>query len=356
MSTDSISTDRNSQNSAPGRYSRQERFAPIGAAGQAKLALSSVLICGCGALGSVIAGTLARAGVGRLKIVDRDVVELTNLQRQVLFEESDAESGAPKAVAAAEKLRRINSQITIEPFVSDLNHHNILDFVDGVDLILDGTDNFETRFLINDAAVSRRIPWVYGGCIGASGQTQTILPGETPCLRCLIPEPPPPGASETCDTAGILAPIIQVIASIECTEALKILTGNRASVSRGLVVVDLWENRYRHLNLAGLQDQAECPACHAGDFPWLRGERGGHTTSLCGRNSVQIVPQEPTSLSLQTVARNLAGLGAVIATPYLVRCKLERHMLTIFPDGRAIIGGTDDIPTARTIYARYVGS
>ena len=224
------------------RYARQVRFPPLGEEGQRRLAGSRALLCGCGALGSAIANILVRAGVGSLRIVDRDFVELTNLQRQTLFDEADAEAGLPKAVAAAEKLRRINSAVTVEPMVADIDPTNIERFCDRVDVILDGTDNFETRFLINDAAVKLGLPWVYGGCVGAEGQTMTILPGETACLRCLMPECPAPGSTPTCDVAGILGPIVGLIASIEAGEAIKILSGNRAAISRSLTVVDLWQN------------------------------------------------------------------------------------------------------------------
>ena len=234
------------------RYIRQIRFPPLGEEGQRRLASARALVCGCGALGSVIANTLVRAGVGAVRIVDRDFVELSNLARQTLFDEADAAAGLPKAVAAAEKLRRINSSVEIEPVVADVNHANIERFCEGVDVILDGTDNFETRFLINDAAVKLRLPWIYGGCVGAEGQTMTIIPGETPCLGCLMETCPPPGSTPTCDTAGILGPIVGVIASIEAIEAIKILSGNRDAISRQLTIVDLWQNRIKQVDVSRL--------------------------------------------------------------------------------------------------------
>src|SRR6185503_372777 len=216
------------------------RYAPLGEAGQRQLLESRVLLCGCGALGSVLANTLARAGVGHLRIVDRDFLELNNLQRQVLYDEEDVAAGLPKAIAARQRLAKINSEIEIDAVVADVDHTNIERLLEGVGCLIDGTDNFETRFLLNDAAVKLGIPWVYGGCLGAEGQSLTILPGQTPCLRCLMPEPPPPGTTPTCDSAGILATIIGVIASLEANEGLKILSGHRDAISRTWTVLDLW--------------------------------------------------------------------------------------------------------------------
>ena len=340
----------------PDRYARQIRFTPLGDEGQQRLLASRVLVCGCGALGSVLANTLARAGVGKLRIVDRDFVETTNLQRQVLFDEEDVAANLPKAIAAANKLRRINSEIEIEPIVADVDHANILNLLEGVDCLVDGTDNFETRFLINDAAIKLGIPWVYGGSIGAGGQTMTILPGETPCLRCLITEAPPPGTTETCDTAGILGPIVNVIASIQAAEAIKILSGHREAVQRSLLVFDVWENRYLAMKAAGLREGSDCPACVRHEFEWLSGERGTHTAVLCGRNAVQLAQPGRGAVSLDALAEKLSGVGRVTRNPFLLRLEVEGYTLTLFPDGRAIIGGTDDIATARTVFAKYVGA
>jgi adenylyltransferase/sulfurtransferase len=345
-------------NSSPlDRYVRQMRFAPLGEAGQRRLGQGRALICGCGALGSVAANALVRAGVGKVRIVDRDFVELSNLQRQMLFDEQDVAAGLPKAVAAAEKLRKINSQVEIEPIVADLDYRNVEQFCAGVDVIVDGTDNFETRFLLNDVAVKHRIAWIYGGALGAEGQTMTILPGETPCLRCLIRDCPAPGSMPTCDTAGILGPLVEVIASIEALEALKILSGNRDRISRQLTVIDLWENRLRQINVAELRDQTDCPACKQGQFAWLSGKAVSHTAVLCGRNAVQLTPPaggEP--ISFERLEVKLAPLGIVQRNAFLLRLKVEGYELTIFADGRAIIGGTDNIATARTLYAKYVGN
>jgi adenylyltransferase/sulfurtransferase len=338
------------------RYARQIRFAPLGEDGQRKLLASKVLIVGCGALGSVLANTLARAGVGMLRIVDRDFVELNNLQRQVLFDERDVAEQIPRAVAAAEKLRTANSQIEVEPIVADVVPDNILALCEGVDCLVDGTDNFETRFLVNDAALKLGIPWVYGGCIGAEGQTMTILPGETPCLRCVMAEPPPPGTSPTCDTAGITAPIINVIASMQAMEAIKILSGHREAVQRSLVVFDLWDNTIRQIKLAGLRETSECPTCVGRIFDWLEGGRGAQTAVLCGRNAVQIAGAPGQTQSLEALAHKLSAVGKITRNPFLLRAAIGDFVLTVFPDGRAIIGGTDDVATARGVYAKYVGS
>lgn len=336
------------------RYSRQMRFAPIGESGQRALLESRVLLVGLGALGSVLANVLARAGVGHLRIVDRDFLELSNLQRQVLYDEDDVAAGLPKAIAAAAKLRRINSQVTIEPIVADVAPDNAERLAEGVHLLLDGTDNFETRFLLNDLAHRRGIPWVYGGCIGAEGQTMTILPGETACLRCVIPDAPPPGTTATCDTAGILGPIVEVIASIEAAEALKILSGHREAINRGLILIDLWDNTLRQVSLDRLQ-QDGCPACRGEEFPWLEGKRRSHTAVLCGRNAVQLSHPGGAVLALEELERRLAGVGNVQRNAYLLRLTVAPYSITVFQDGRAIIHGTDDVATARAVYARYVG-
>lgn len=338
------------------RYVRQMRYSPIGEEGQRRLLDSRVLICGCGALGSVLANTLARAGVGHLRIVDRDFLELNNLQRQVLYDEQDVEAGIPKAIAAQNRLRRINSQIEIEAFVADVAPANIAGLLEGVDLLLDGTDNFETRFLLNDASLKFRIPWVYGGCVGAEGQTMTILPGETPCLRCLLQDAPPPGSTATCDSAGIVAPIINVIASFQACEALKILAGHREAISRTLNLIEMWDNRLKQINLDGLLAAGGCPGCRGEEYPWLDGQRGSQTAVLCGRNSVQLSFPGRESLSLEMLARQLEGVGRVTSNRYLLRLAVDDYLLTVFPDGRAIIGGTEDVAEARSLYARYIGN
>ncbi len=337
------------------RYIRQIRYAPLGEEGQRRLCQSRVLVCGCGALGSVLANTLVRSGVGFVRLVDRDFVETSNLQRQVLFTEDDVAEQLPKAVAAAEKLRHINSQVEIEAVVADVDHTNVERYCDGVDLIVDGTDNFETRYLVNDVAVSRNIPWVYGGCVGAEGQTMTILPGETPCLRCLMPDCPPPGSTPTCDTAGILGPAVGVIASIQAIEAMKILSGNRQAVSRRLTVVELWDSRIRQIDVSNLREQADCPCCKQRQFPWLAGQQGSRSAVLCGRNAVQLTPSGG-AMPLDQLADKLAGVGQIHSNPYLLRLRVDDYELTLFADGRAIVAGTDDVAVARGVYAKYVGN
>ncbi len=337
------------------RYIRQMRYYEIGEAGQQKLAESRALIVGCGALGSVLANTLTRAGVGRLRLVDRDFLELNNLQRQVLYDENDVQRQLPKAICAAERLQSINSLVEIEPVVTDVDHTNIQQLLDGVDVMLDGTDNFETRFLMNDAAVKWSVPWVYGGCLEANGQTMTILPGETPCLRCLHPEPPAPGTTETCDSAGIVGPIINVIASIEALEGMKIMMGRSDAVNRELQVIDLWDNRSRAIKLDSLKPN-DCPCCERHEFPWLDGARQSQSAVLCGRDSVQLSFPDQQTPPLDRLEEKLNAVGTVRRNPFLLRCDVDRYRITIFADGRAIIGGTEDIAEARTVYAKYVGN
>ena len=338
------------------RYDRQARFAPLGEGGQRQLGEARVLVCGCGALGSVVAETLVRAGVGFVRIVDRDFLELNNLQRQVLFDEQDVAEGLPKAIAASNKLGRINSQVQIEPIVADVMYRNIGELAGDVDAIVDGTDNFATRFLVNDFAVKHSKPWVYGGCIGAEGQTMTIVPGETACLACLMADVPPPGTTPTCDTAGIIAPIIGVIASIEAAEAIKILSGRRAAISRRLAIVDLWDNQLRSVELARLRESGDCRVCKHHEFVWLSGERGSTSAVLCGRNAVQLSAPGKTTASLDDVAARLEGIGRMQRNAFLLRLAVDDYVLTVFPDGRTIVSGTDDIATARTLHARYIGA
>jgi adenylyltransferase/sulfurtransferase len=341
---------------ATSRYDRQMRFAPLGDAGQRRLGEGRALVCGCGALGSVIAETLVRSGVGFTRIVDRDFLELNNLQRQVLYDEKDVAAGLPKAVAAANKLRQINSEVVVEPVVADLTHNNIAALADDVDVIVDGTDNFATRFLINDFAVKHGKPWIYGGCIGAEGQSMTILPGETACLACLMADLPPPGTTPTCDTAGILAPIVNVVASIEAAEALKILSGNVAATSRRLTIVDLWDCQMRRVDLSQLRASGDCVVCQRHEFHWLAGERGNASAVLCGRNAVQLSPPAGATLSLEELGRRLSGVGEVKRNAFLLRLAVDGYVLSVFPDGRTIVAGTNDIATARTVHARYIGA
>jgi len=335
------------------RYLRQTIFAPLGAAGQEKLLAAKAVLIGCGANGTVMANTLARAGVGTLAIVDRDFVELNNLQRQVLFDEDDVARGTPKAIAAAEKLRRVNSSIQIDGMVADVNAENIEELIAGATLVMDGTDNFETRFLINDACVKHNIPWVYAGAVASYGMTMTIVPHETACLRCVFQKEPAPGTLPTCDTAGVIGPIVNVMASIACAEAIKFLAGV-GTRNAGMINIDLWDNSFDAFAIARRED---CPACAQGKYEYLEGGRSGTmTASLCGRNAVQVNPGLGHSLKLADVAERLKNIGAVTANEYLVRFNVDNYELTIFPDARAIVKGTDDATVARSVYAKYVGS
>lgn len=338
------------------RYSRQTRFPKLGEAGQRKLMGARAVVCGCGALGTVLANHLVRAGVGFVRIVDRDFIETHNLQRQILFDERDVAENLPKAEAAARKLRAINSSVVIEPVVTDIDHANALDLVSDVDLILDGTDNFETRYLINDAAVKLEKPWIFGGVLGSEGQTMTILPGETPCLRCVVESSPPPGMAPTCETAGVLGPAVAVVASFEAAEAIKLLSGNRGALNKDLIMIDVWDWSFRSLKIAGLLGKVDCPCCRRREFEWLSGEQGSHTTTLCGRNSVQIAARRSDRLDFAEMAARLATAAEVRHNSYMLRFSAEGHEFTVFPDGRAIIKGTNDIAKAKTLYSSYLGN
>lgn len=339
------------------RYRKQALFSGIGEAGQQRLLDSRVTLIGCGALGSVIADTLVRAGVGFLRIVDRDFVDLSNLQRQVLFDEADVAERLPKAIAAARKLRAINRQVTLDPQVLDVTPANVLELITGADVILDGTDNFEIRYLLNDAAVETGTPWIHAGCVGSHGQMMSILPGQTPCLRCVMPEIPAPGSSETCDTAGVIGPAVQIMASLQCVDALKILTGQTDLIVPALTVVDVWQGTWRRIDLARLLADGQCPCCQGTERPWLSGAAGIRTSVLCGRNSVQISPGTSAGWTLPQLADRLGTSGNIRVTPFLLIFQPSESQteLTIFPDGRAIITGTEEISEAKSIYARYLG-
>jgi adenylyltransferase/sulfurtransferase len=338
------------------RYSRQVRFHGVGEAGQRKLLAARVTLCGCGALGTVLANALVRAGVGHLRLVDRDFIETSNLQRQVLFDEKDVADNLPKAEAAARKLASINSGVRVEPVVTDVDRTNIVGLVEDADLILDGTDNFEIRYLINDVAVKLGKPWVYGGCLGSHGQTMTILPGETPCLRCVFEAAPAPGEVGTCETAGVLGPVVNIIASLQATEAIKILTGRREQVNRELIYLDVWDNVQRRIRIAPLLGKVDCPCCQRRNFEWLEGQHGSQTTSLCGRNAVQVSHRTPARLSFEEMAHHLRAMTAQVSyNRFLLKFDVEGYEFTVFPDGRAIIKGTADEDRARTLYAKYVG-
>jgi len=341
----------------PDRYSRQVRFAPLGAAGQERLAAARIALVGCGALGSVVAMALVRAGIGRIRIIDRDVPELSNLPRQVLFDEADVAAGIPKAAAAASHLSRINAACRIEPIVADLTAASAPRLLGDIDVIVDGTDNFEARFLINEFACRERIPWVHGGAIGAEGRVLSVLPGRSACLRCLVPDPPAPGALPTCDTAGVIGPVALVVGAVEAAEVMKIVAGGGTAVGNRLLVCDLWENLWRSVDLTPLA-AAGCPTCRGGDFPWLEGRSGTQTTVLCGRDAVQVAPGPGLAdIDLAAFAGRMADVGRVVANRWIVRVTVAEGVeLAVFADGRTIVSGTRDEARARALVARYVGS
>jgi len=334
------------------RYSRQTLFGPIGKEGQQQLLASSVAIIGCGALGTILANNLCRAGIGRMVIADRDYIELNNLQRQILFDEDDIARRLPKAIAAAERLRRVNSEIKIEALVEDINADGIESLVQSVDLVLDATDNFETRYLLNDVSVKYARPWIYSGVIASYGVTMNIIPGDTPCLRCIFPEIPMPGTTPTCDTAGVLNGIVGAIAGVASTEAIKLLLKSE-KVSRAMFWMDLWENTSERIELPR---QLDCPACGQHHYEFLDSLSGMNSTSLCGRNAVQVRGgRRGDHIHLPDLASRLQPAGQVTYNDYLLRFLVDSYELTIFPDARAIIKGTDDEQVARSVYARYVG-
>ncbi|MBM7867509.1 thiazole biosynthesis adenylyltransferase ThiF [Heliobacterium gestii] len=337
------------------RYIKQIRFSPFGEAGQRRLDDSTVLIAGVGALGTHLANSLARAGVGKLVLVDRDFVELSNLQRQILYDEADVTAMIPKAVAAKARLQAINSEIEVEAVVADIHWANLPRLLEGVDLVLDGSDNFDLRYLLNDACVQAGIPWIYGGVTGAHGMAMVVRPGQGPCLRCLIPSPPPPGSVPTCDMAGILAPAIQMITAFQAVEAMKVLAGRAEELAGGLFSVDLWDNRYDLIDLSQAR-RDDCPACQRREFPFLSGREEMQATPLCGANAVQVTPARPAELDLEMMAGRLSGAGKVEITPYLLRFSSAEGEMVLFRDGRAMIRGTQDPVQAKAVYTRLIGA
>lgn len=333
------------------RYARQRVLPQIGADGQQKILRSSVLLVGCGALGSVQATLLARAGIGKLRIVDRDIVEENNLQRQLLFDEDDARLGLPKAVAAVRKLRRINSTIALEAVVADLTSRNIEELMAGTLLVMDGTDNFETRYLINDACVKHGRPWVYGGVIGTSGMTLAVLPKRGPCLRCTVPIPPPPASLPTCETAGVLSTASCTVASFQVTKALRIVVDGHPEEPR-LEVLDPWRGEFRSLHVTR---EPSCCCCGQGRFQFLEEGEGPRASVLCGRNAVQISPGRPSEIPLARVKERLEPAVRVSSNGLVLQFKVGEYELVIFPDGRTIVRGTTDVAQARRLHARYIG-
>jgi adenylyltransferase/sulfurtransferase len=336
------------------RYSRQILFGEIGREGQERIRASRVLIVGCGALGTAQAEALSRAGVGRLRIADRDFVENTNLQRQTMFTEDDAAARMPKAIAAAKHIAEINSEIKVEPEVVDVNHSNIERLVRGCDLVLDGTDNFTTRYLLNDACVKHQVNWIYGAAVGSYGVTMTIQPHQTACLRCVFEEAPPAATTPTCDTAGVIMPIISVVAAVQVSEALKLLTNSYDDLHRSLMQFDVWRNEWRKINPG--PPAADCPTCALGHYDTLEPTAGAFSAVLCGRNAVQVSPPQITKVDFASLAARLNPHGEVKFNEYLLRFQTGDFELTVFQDGRSIIRGTDDPTVARSLYAKYIGN
>lgn len=337
------------------RYSRQILFEPIGEAGQNRLGDASVVVLGCGALGSIQCEMLTRAGIGHLTVIDRDYLDWTNLQRQSLFTESDVRQRLPKAVAAARHLRSMNSDIEIREVVEDLNRDNALELLGNCHVLLDGTDNFETRFLVNEVAIQLKLPWIYGACVGSYAMTATFLPSRPPCFNCLLEDFQLGGLSPTCDTHGIIAPAVHWAASIQITEALKILLRMEEALHHSLLTWDVWSTRYQRVLLMRLGERG-CKVCRGGSFPYLGGEKGTPTTVLCGRNAVLLHPQQRGKIDLEELEKRLSGLSRVTRNDYLLQAIVDGLELVVFADGRGMVRGTNEIAAARSLYAKYVGA
>ena len=316
---------------------------------------SYAVVIGCGALGTVSSSYLTRAGIGHIRIIDRDFIEEGNLQRQILFDENDIAEGLPKAVAVQRKLRRVNTKINIEGIVTDVNYANIEKLTKDADIILDGTDNFETRFLINDSCVKNNIPWIYGACIGSRGLVMNIIPSKTPCLRCVFETMPQMGSFPTCDTAGVIGPIAGIIASIQVTEAIKILAEDYESINKMLIEIDVWDTRFKQIDIADLKDLNNCPTCKLHKYSYLEAKDGVMTTLLCGKNAVQVMCRNISGIDLEQLAKRLASIADVRSNAFMLKFKVKDHEFTVFPDGRAIITGTGDFSTAKGLYSKYLG-
>ena len=336
------------------RYQRQMIFRDMGKEGQLRLLNARVAVVGVGATGSTIANWLVRAGVGYIRLIDRDFVELHNLHRQAIYDEDDVRSGLPKAVAAARRLQRVNSEITIEPVVADFNPDNALELTEDVDLIMDGSDNFFTRYLINDVSLAKNIPWIYTGAIAAYGSSATFIPHQGACYRCIFDTMPAPGTGETCETVGVIGPVVGVIASFSAGEAIKLLAGI-GKLNRGLVYFDLMENTWDQFQV---QQRLDCPACVQGNYEFLHAQVGSWATSLCGRNAVQVMVSGRHQLDLKALAEKLRtspDVRDIRVNEYLLRFSVNGYEISLFPDARAIIKGTEDVETAKSLYARFVG-
>ena len=337
------------------RYSRQILFQHIGEERQKVLMSSSAVIIGCGALGTVSSSYLTRAGIGQIRIIDRDYIEESNLQRQILFDENDISENLPKAIAAQRKLQKINTKVKIEGIVTDVNYANIEELTQGVDIIIDGTDNFETRFLINDFCVKNSVPWIYGACIGGRGVVMNIIPSDTPCLRCVFETMPQIGSFPTCDTAGVIGPIAGIIASIQVTEAVKILSEDYESINKTLIEIDVWNTKFRQIDVSGLKEINNCPTCKLHNYTFLEAEDGVMATFLCGKNAVQVMSRNRGNIDLRQLEQRLGSVADVSCNAFMLKFKVKDHEFTVFPDGRAIITGTADSSTAKTLYSKYLG-
>lgn len=335
----------------PERYSRQAIFQGIGPEGQEKIGHSRVAIIGLGALGTVVANNLVRAGVGYIRLIDRDFVELSNLQRQTIFDEADVREQLPKAVAAAQHLEKVNSEITLEAIVSDVNAANIETLLTDIDLVMDGTDNFETRFLLNDICLKKNIPWVHGAVLGSYGLTANMIPGQTPCYRCFMPGIPETGASGTCSSVGVLNMITGIISSYASAEALKILVGS-SDIRKSALFIDVWNNSFHSKELSR---QSDCPACVKHEYHYLTKEKGTYTTLLCGQKAVQIVPGQVRKMDFTDLLKRLAHVGEIQSNRFLLRLKIHEIEITLFADGRAIIKNVENENKAKALYTEYFG-
>jgi molybdopterin-synthase adenylyltransferase len=335
------------------RYSRQVRFAPIGEEGQRRISAARVVLIGAGAIGSVTADLLVRAGVGFVRIVDRDFVDLSNLQRQSLYDENDVRENLPKAVAAEARLRRINSNIQIEAIVDDVNPSTVEDTIEDVDLVLDALDNFETRFVVNDACSKLSRPWIYAAAVGSYGLVMPVIPGKSPCLRCMLGNLPAPGTSPTCDTAGVIAPITHIIASMQTAEALKYMCGVMKPEDLRLITYDAWGHNFRQIDV-GRDAMAACPLCAEGRLDYLNGNPL-RTVTLCGRNAVQLIPAVKGDLDLTALSQSMSAFGAIQYNEFLLKCSSPPYELTVFKDGRAIVKGTEEPSLARSLYSKMIG-
>ena len=337
------------------RFSRQILFQHMEEECQKVLMDSCAVVVGCGALGTVSSSYITRAGIGQIRIVDRDFIEESNLQRQILFDENDIVEGLPKAIAAQRKLRKINNKSNIEGIVTDVNYANIEELTKDADIIIDGTDNFETRFLINDFCIKNNIPWIYGACIGSRGLTMNIVPSKTPCLRCVFETMPQMGTFPTCDTAGVIGPIAGIIGSIQAIEAIKILAGKYESANKTLIEIDVWDTKVKQIDISELMDLNDCPTCKLHTYKFLEAEDGVMVTLLCGKNAVQVMSRNISNIDLVQLAKRLASITDVSSNEFMLKFKVKDNEFSVFPDGRAIITGTNDLSTAKSLYSKYLG-